>query len=38
MLFSLETTTAGFIKKYYATKKFKISFFNLKTTVTKVFY
>lgn len=33
-----ERTTAGFIKEYYATKKLKITFFNPKTTFTKIFY
>lgn len=28
---------ADFTKKYYTTKKFKITFFNLKTTFTKYF-
>lgn len=36
MLFSLENT-AGFIKEYHVTKKFPITFFNLKTAFTKIF-
>lgn len=31
MLFSRETTTAGFIKECQVTEKFPITFFNLKT-------
>lgn len=36
MLFSLETSVAGFINEYYITKKTQICFFNLKTTGTKI--